>query len=319
MLGIPTARIVKTLVAHAIWLGTQGGEGRSEPLVALMRGDCQVNLVKLGNYLESHEVRPATDEEVVAVTGTAPGFVGPFTLPAGVRVIADESVRALTNFSTGAGETDTHWVDANWGADFVPTEWADIRLAQSGETCARCGAGLLKETKGIEVGNTFKLGTKYSQAMNATYTDAQGEAHPFVMGCYGIGVTRTAQAAVEALHDEHGIKWPVAIAPYHLVVIPANPQDPELMGAATDLYRACQAAGVETVLDDRAERAGVKFKDADLIGFPLRITVGKALKDGKVELKARQTGAMSEIPLSGAAEHVRRVVAGIAAPVPAAI
>ena len=146
--------------------------------------------------------------------------------------------------------------------------------------------------------------------MNATYAAADGSEHPFVMGCYGIGVTRTVQAAVEACHDENGILWPMAIAPYHLVIIPANPQDPELMTAATTLYDRMNDAGVETVLDDREDRAGVKFKDADLIGFPLRITVGKALKDGKVELKIRQTGEMSEIGLETAVDHVRVLVHG---------
>lgn len=322
MLGIPTARIVKTLVAYAVRAGDGAGDGdgeRAEPLVALVRGDCQVNLIKLANYLGCQEIRPATDEEVVAATGVKPGFVGPFSLPPGLRVVADEGVRDLTNFSTGAGEIDMHWVDANWGGGpgeggFAPGEWADIRQAEAGARCTRCEAGRLEATKGIEVGNIFKLGTKYSKAMNATYAAADGSEHPFVMGCYGIGITRTAQAAVEAFHDEHGIKWPAAIAPYDLVVIPANPQDPEIMQASEDLHRRLNAAGVETVLDDREDRAGVKFKDADLIGFPLRITVGKALKEGKVELKNRANGELQEIVLADAVDHVRGLLSRLRSP-----
>jgi prolyl-tRNA synthetase len=303
LLGIPTTRIVKTLVVM----------GR-EPVVALMRGDSQVNLIKLANHLGHPDLRAATDEEVVAATGVRPGFVGPFGLPSGLRVVADQSVRDLTAFSTGANEVDMHWVDANWGDDgFTPAEWADFRQAAAGEGCPRCTSGHLRETQGIEVGNTFKLGTQYSQAMNATFADANGAEHPFVMGCYGIGVTRTAQAAAEAFHDEHGLKWPMAIAPYQVVVIPVDPRDEALSAAATELYDGLWALGVETVLDDREERAGVKFKDADLIGFPLRITVGKGLKDGRVECKERQSGELREIALSEVVKHCKWLVSGAAA------
>ncbi len=303
MLHLPLERIVKTLVVRAIWRSKDETE-RCTDVVALVRGDTQVNLVKLRTSLGCTEIRPATELEVQAITGTAPGFVGPFSLPDGVLVVADESLRQLSNFSTGAGEIDMHWVDANWDPAFSPGLWADIRSALPGEVCGRCGEGRLNHARGIEVGNTFKLDTRYSSAMHATYDAPDGSEQPFVMGCYELGITRTAQAAVEACHDDNGIQWPVAIAPYHLVIIPANPQDTELMRAATDLYEQATRAGIETVLDDRDDRAGVKFKDADLIGFPLRITVGKGLKNGKLELKIRATGELMEIPVEAAVDHL---------------
>lgn len=309
MLGIPKERIVKTFVAFAEY----PGESRSLPLVALVRGDAQVNLAKLAHHLGCDEIRPATDEEVLALTGVKPGFVGPFTLPAGLRVVADEALRDLTNFSTGAGEIDMHWVDANWDERFTPGEWADIRQAEAGERCARCETGTLMASRGIELGKVCKLGTRLSRAMGATFAAPDGSEHPFEMGRYALGITRTAQAVVEVHHDEHGIKWPIAVAPYHLVIIPATLQDPDLRQAAEDLYGRLNAAGVEAVLDDREDRIGVKFKDADLIGFPLRITVGKALKDGKVELKIRATGELREVPLAEVVERACDLVKGAVA------
>ena len=189
-------------------------------------------------------------------------------------------------------------------------KYVDIRLVERGELCPQCGKPLFV-TKGIEVGNIFKLGTKYSKPMNAVYTDVNGKTHPYVMGCYGIGISRTAAAAVEAHHDEHGIKWPLAIAPYHAIIVPVNIQDELQMKVANALYETLQNAGVEVVLDDRDERAGVKFKDADLIGFPFRITVGKTISEGLVECKIRETGELIKLTPEDAKQQIIDAVLSI--------
>ena len=183
-------------------------------------------------------------------------------------------------------------------------------LFERGEFCPVCGKPL-QITKGIEVGNIFKLGTKYSKPMNAVYTDVNGKTHPYVMGCYGIGISRTAAAAVEAHYDEHGIKWPIAIAPYHVVIVPVNIKDELQMKVANEMYEKLQAAGVEVVLDDRDERAGVKFKDADLIGFPYRVTVGKTINEGLVEYKVRETENIEKVTPEIAIEHLIEIVKNI--------
>ena len=199
---------------------------------------------------------------------------------------------------------DVHLVGANWGKELdLPEIITDIRLVEAGDICPVCGKPL-KVTRGIEVGNIFQLGTKYSKPMNAVFLDQNGKTQPYVMGCYGIGVTRTAAAAVEAHHDDHGIIWPLAIAPYHAVVIPVNIKDEQQMRVAEDIYKTLNKHGVEAVLDDRDERAGVKFKDADLIGFPFRITVGKGIADGLVEFKQRDSEELSNITPEDAAEIV---------------
>jgi prolyl-tRNA synthetase len=183
---------------------------------------------------------------------------------------------------------DKHLVNANWNMDLpLPTEFSDIRLARIGDTCPECQNGALEMTRGIEVGNIFQLGTKYSEKMQATYTAEDGTEQPFIMGCYGIGVTRTAAAAIERFHDKNGMIWPMAIAPYKVVVVPVNVLDDTQMTLALQVYEQLQAAGVEVMLDDRDERAGVKFKDADLIGYPIRVTAGKKAADGLLEVKLR--------------------------------
>ncbi|HBN09265.1 MAG TPA: proline--tRNA ligase [Cyanobacteria bacterium UBA8530] len=295
-------RIVKTLIYQAEGFGEKMEEKKF--VAVLIRGDVPVNEVKLKNTLACYELRLATDEEISAL-GTISGFVGPIGLK--LRVLADESVREMKNFVLGPNEKDQHLVHANWGRDYEPKEWVDVRQSQVGEQCSRCG-GELKQARGIEVGNTFKLGTKYSSKMGATFTDVDGTEKPFVMGCYGIGVSRTAQAAVEACHDKNGIVWPVPIAPYHLVVVPVNVGDPVQKEAAESLYRQAQEAGIEVILDDRDERPGVKFKDADLIGFPLRITVGKTITEGNVELKERQGGEVILVPLNEAIEKAKSML-----------
>jgi prolyl-tRNA synthetase len=267
-----------------------------QTVAVVIRGDLAVNEVKLGNALNANELRLATEEEVRALAGVAPGFVGPVGLKA--RVLVDRSLEGQTNMVMANNTPDVHWVDANFGGDFTPSEWVDVRLAQVDEACPRCAGGKLKAARGIEVGNIFKLGTKYSASMNATYAAPDGTEQQFIMGCYGIGITRTAQAAVEAHHDENGIKWPVPIAPYHVVIVPVNVKDEQQMAAAEKLYAEARKAGVEAIIDDREERAGVKFKDAELIGIPFRLTAGKTLA----------TGEKRVVPLDGAMAEIRRLV-----------
>ena len=273
------------------------------PVIALIRGDKTAEETKLMNAVGGLEIRIATAAEIEELMNengfnAIAGFIGPKGLKKygeyDVRIIADKTVTEMKNFVIGINQTDKHLVGANWGADVeLPSQIEDIRLVERGELCPQCGKPL-SVTRGIEVGNIFQLGTKYSKPMNAVYLDADGKAKPYLMGCYCIGVTRTAAAAVEAHYDEFGIKWPVSIAPYHAVIVPVNIKDELQMSTAEKMYEKLKSEGVEVVIDDRDERAGVKFKDADLIGFPYRITVGKTIQDGLVECKVRETGVQSQ-------------------------
>lgn len=287
-LKIPSTIICKALVYIA----------DSKPALALIRGDQNVEEIKLQNALGANEIRIASSEEIKELMNkngfdAEPGFIGPKGLN-GVKIVGDLSIKDLKNFVIGINQTDKHLVGANWSVDVELPELNDIRLAQVAEGCPECDGHLLI-TKGIEVGNIFKLGTKYSKSMNATFTDENGQEKPFIMGCYGIGVSRTAAAAIERYHDENGIKWPIQIAPFHVIVVPVSDKDENQMKVATQIYEELQKSGIEAVLDDREERAGVKFKDADLIGFPFRITAGKTLAEGLVEFKVRETGEVLKL------------------------
>ncbi len=288
-LNIEQSTIVKTLVYVA----------DKKYVMALVRGDKSVEEIKLQNAVGANEIRIASAAEIKEIminnnkTGEA-GYISPIGIK-DIIVIADKSIVELKNFVIGCNETEKHLVGANWGvAVELPTQVEDIRLVQEGEICTQCGAPL-KVTRGIEVGNIFKLGTKYSKAMNAVYMAEDGTAKPFIMGCYGIGISRTAAAAVERHHDEFGIKLPLAIAPYHAIVVPVNCNDELQMKTAQEVYEKLKKAGIEVVLDDRDERPGVKFKDADLIGFPFRITAGKSLSEGVLEFKDRATGEITKV------------------------
>jgi prolyl-tRNA synthetase len=282
-----------------------------KPLLALIRGDQAVEEIKLMNAVGGNEIRIATDEEVkelLSASGldTIKGFIGPNGLKC--QKVADPSVQGLKNFVIGCNETDKHMVGANWGVEVqLPKLVKDIRLAQKGDQCPLC-TGQLEITRGIEVGNIFQLGTKYSSKMGALYQDENGKEMPFIMGCYGIGISRTAASAIERYHDKDGIQWPMAIAPYHVIVIPVNVKDDQQMETATRIYEELQQSGIEVVIDDRADRAGVKFKDADLIGFPLRITCGKTLADGEVELKIRKTNEMQKVKTDEIVSVVQQLV-----------
>ena len=301
-LNIPASLIVKTLVYIV----------DKKPVLALIRGDKQVEETKLLNAVGGVEIRIAVAAEIEELLNVEKGFIGP---KEGLTIVADETVKELKNFVIGINQKDKHGVGYNWGGKCnglecettglmeLPEIVTDIRLVEAGELCPQCGKPL-KVTRGIEVGNIFQLGTKYSKPMNAVYLDQNGKTQPYVMGCYGIGISRTAAAAVEAHYDEHGIKWPLAIAPYHAIVIPVSTKDEQQMKVAQDIYETLKKHGAEVVIDDRDERPGVKFKDADLIGFPYQIIVGKAIAEGNVEFKVRETEEKSTIKPEEAAEIV---------------
>lgn len=279
-----------------------------KPVMVIIRADKTVEETKLKNVLKAKEFRIASAVEIAELMqekgfNAEAGFIGPVGIQ-GVWTVADESVKDLKNFVVGCNQTDKHLVGANWGVDIPERkEFVDIRLVEKGEFCSVCGSPL-NVTRGIEVGNIFKLGTKYSKAMKAVFADVDGKEKPYLMGCYGIGISRTAAAAVERYHDENGIIWPVSIAPYHVIVVPVNIADELQMKTAQEIYAKLLEKGVEVVLDDRDERPGVKFKDADLIGFPYRITVGKTIQEGLVEFKTRMTGEMETIKPEQAVEKL---------------
>lgn len=283
-----------------------------KPIAILVRGDHEANEIKIKSFLATHlghnveELRMASDAEVFEATRAPVGFAGPIGLK--IPVYADWAINGLVNGVAGANEKDMHLVDVNHGRDFEVTAFGDLRLAREGDACGRCG-GPFDAHRGIEVGHVFYLGTKYSDALNATVQDEEGKKRALVMGCYGIGVTRMLAAIVEQNHDENGIIWPMAVAPYHVVVMPMQTQDADVMEAANTIYRDLRAAGVEVALDDRDLRPGFKFKDADLIGFPLRITVGaRGLKEGQVEFKARRDSENTMIAVAAIVDHVAGIV-----------
>ena len=304
-LNIPSTLILKALV-YII---------DKKPVIALIRADKTVEETKLLNAIGGLEIRIATSgeiEEIMKENGfdAIPGFIGPKGMK-NLTIIADNTVKDMKNFVVGINQNDVHLVGANLeDLGIENLQYADLRLVEAGELCPQCGKPL-KVTRGIEVGNIFQLGTKYSKPMNAVYLDADGKAKPYIMGCYGIGISRTAAAAVEAHHDEWGIKWPLAIAPYHVIVVPVSTKDETQMKVATKIYEDLLANGVEAVLDDRDERPGVKFKDADLIGFPYRITVGKTIAEGNVEFVTRQTGEKIAITPEEATSKVIEAVKAI--------
>ena len=266
-------------------------------ILCFVRGDHEVNEIKVINTVGVNEVEMA-EPELLAKAGTVGGYMGLVGLdPKKVIIVVDQSVMQMHNICCGANEEGYHYINVNPGRDFTPTYVADIRLMAEGDPCPHCGAPV-KKARGIEVGQVFKLFTKYSQAMHATYLDENGKEQPMVMGCYGIGVGRTMAAAVEQNNDKDGMIWPAAIAPYHVLVVPVNVKDEASNAKAEEIYQTLQKAGLEVVIDDRKERPGVKFKDADLIGYPLRVVVGpKTLTTGELEVKVRRTGEVKMLPL----------------------
>ena len=296
-LGVSEKETLKTLCYQA----------DDEFVIVLMRGDRTVNEIKLQNRLACIELAMASPEAIMQVMGSPAGFVGPVGIT-GARIIADNEVADMVNAVCGANKIDYHLVNVNPGRDFPITETADLRLAAAGERCPECGGHLLS-ARGIEVGQVFKLGTKYAKSMGATFLDDAGKEQLMVMGCYGIGVGRTMAAAIEQNHDENGIVWPVAIAPFQVVVVPVSDREEDQVRVAEEIYQGLKAARIETVIDDRKERPGVKFKDADLIGYPLRVTVGaKSLANGRVEIKVRATGEEHLVEIGQAVSFVAAMI-----------
>ena len=269
----------------------------------LVRGDREVNEVKVANAANaSADIELASHEEVLRATGAETGFAGPVRLKVDLLLV-DEEVSRMYNMVTGANETGFHLTGVNYGREFEGVV-GDFRNVEEGEVCPKCG-GKVTIARGTEVGHIFKLGTKYSEAMNAKFIDEDGKEKPFIMGCYGIGVTRTVASIIEQHHDENGIIWPLEVAPYHVSVVAVNSKDEDQMRIATEIYEELKSMGVEALLDDRKERAGVKFKDSELMGIPMRITVGKKISDGEVEFKLRTGGENETIKIEEAKDRVR--------------
>jgi prolyl-tRNA synthetase len=301
LLEVGAERLVKTLVYE-----TEEG-----PVLALIRGDRDLNEAKLAGFLGAQHLKMAGDEVVERVTGAPVGFAGPVGLPQSVRMVADESIRDASNFVVGANKADAHFTGVNWGRDVDLSEWTDLLLVTGGDGCPRCD-GTLELHRGIEVGHIFKLGTKYSEAMHCTYLDDQGASHPMTMGCYGLGIGRTVAAAIEQNHDENGIIWPLPLAPFEVLVMGLSTKDEQVVEEADRLYGRLAEQGIETLYDDRNERPGVKFKDADLIGIPVRLVIGaKSLAEGQVELSLRRDGEKILVPVENAIEKVRELLASI--------
>jgi prolyl-tRNA synthetase len=286
LLGVEPEAVVKTLIFSA--------EGTA--VAVLIRGNQEVNEAKVRNYLGCESLELGDEELIRKVTGSPRGFAGAVGIRA--RIIADYSLIGITDCVMGANREDYHLRHVKPGRDFPIAEHADLRMIRESDPCPRCGGGV-RFARGIEVGHVFKLGTKYSKAMKAVFLDQSGKEKIMVMGCYGIGIGRTVAAAIEQNHDGDGIVWPLPLAPYAVIITPVNVNEKTLSDAAEELYRILTENGVEVIVDDRDERAGVKFKDADLIGIPYRVTVGpKRLAEGKMEIKNRRSGEISILPVS---------------------
>lgn len=298
-LHAPVAQSVKAVVYNVDGL----------VVLAMVRGDHEVNETKIQHIYNAINVDMASDEDLKKVGLTA-GYISPIGLKRtkDFDILVDPTVMEMQDACCGANEKDKHYIHVNPARDFTDVRVETIRQIQEGDVCPHCG-GKIVRCRGIEVGQVFKLGTKYSEALHATFLDNQGESHPFVMGCYGIGVTRTVAASIEQNHDDDGIIWPVAIAPYEAVIVPANNKSEEVMAAARKLYEDMEDSRDEVVLDDRNERAGIKFKDADLIGYPVRVTIGKKWQQsGCVEIKIRRSGEVVEVPLEEAKAKVQKIL-----------
>ena len=268
-----------------------------EPVLVCIRGDLDINEAKLQTLLSANSVELADDNTVLKITGASTGFAGPAGLKKKVKILADYSVTERENMVSGANEDDYHIINVNYGKDYEADQICDIAFAAAGNICPHCN-GTLEEHRGIEVGQVFYLGTKYSSAMKCTYLDKDGKDQLAVMGCYGIGVGRTVAAAIEQHHDEDGIIRPAALAPYEAIVLPLQMNKDDVIRTGEELYGQLKIAGVDAVLDDRDERAGFKFKDADLIGYPVQIIIGaRSLENGEVEIKIRKTGEKKNMPV----------------------
>ena len=298
-LGVPETGIVKTLLYRT----------RDRNVAVLVPGDREVNGIKLVRVFDDPDIRFLEPFEIEGVTDGPVGFSGPVGLPEDVEIVADTLIKDFKGMVVGANRVDTHLKGVVAGRDFEIGRFDDLVFARGGDLCPECGEGLTS-SRGIEVGHIFKLGTKYSSAMNATFLDDKGKNHPFIMGCYGFGVSRMVAAAIEQNFDKDGIVWPMSIAPFQVLLLPLNTGDEAVMNAAFKLEEELTVAGLEVLMDDRDLSPGVKFKDADLTGIPLRITLGRKIKDGVVELFHRKTGQVDDLAVDVVAGKVIKI-AGI--------
>lgn len=298
--GAAADRQIKTMVYFA----------DDEPVLALLRGDHALQEQKLADALGAVAVRPATADEIPGILGADAGSLGAVGV-GGVTIVADEALRDRTNMTTGANVNDKHFRGVDLARDIRVTTWASIREVVAGERCVSCDSGVLDVFKAIECGHIFKLGTRYSEAMGATVLDKDGKSRPLVMGSYGFGLERNLAAIVEVHHDDNGIMWPVSVAPWHVVVTVVKATDEASQQAVESIVRAIEALGWDVMVDDRDERLGVKFADAELVGFPCRVTVGpRGLAVGTVEVVDRRTGMRSDVPLGGVVSHVDQLLKG---------
>lgn len=296
-LKVEPDRLIKTMIIE-----TDG-----KPIAALVRGNHELSLTKLKRAIGADIVQLGSERTIEDVTRGPIGFSGPVGIR--VKTIADRSLKNIRNAVTGANKRDYHLINVNPGRDFHIDQFADIRVASDGDLCPRCKNGILCSSRGIEVGHVFKLGTKYSEAMGATFVDQNGKERFFIMGCYGIGIGRTVAAAIEQNHDENGIVFPISLAPYEVVVLPLNMKDERVKDVAEYIYKKLVSLGVETLIDDREESAGVKFKDADLIGIPVHVIIGqKTLKEGAIEIKLRKGGASKKVKVEEAEREIETIL-----------
>jgi len=302
-LGIKTSQTVKAIM----YMDTVS----LKVYMVLQRGDYEINEVKLKNLLNETDLVMLSDADLEK-HNLKKGYMGPFDLELGeIILVADETVTKMVNHTAGGNRIDTHYINVNYGRDYEAHIVGDVRNVVVGESCPRCSEGKLESARGIESGHVFKLGDKYSKSMGATFLDENGKSNVMTMGCYGIGVSRTMAAAIEQNNDENGIIWPVAIAPYIVDVIPANMKNADQVALAEKIYNELCEAGIDTLIDDRNERPGFKFKDADLIGFPFKIVSGKLASEGKVEVKVRRTGETIEVEASEVLEVIKDLMTKI--------
>lgn len=295
-LNVSKEKIIKTLIY----------ETEKEFLALLIRGDRAVNETKLKNYLNVQFLNLASEEKIKKITGGPMGFSGPINLK-DIRILADYSIKDLKNSVCGANEEDFHYINVNYERDFFINEWGDFRVVQRGDLCIRCKAPL-EEYRGIEVGHIFKLGTKYSEPMKCLYIDENGQKKPAIMGCYGLGIGRTLASAIEQSHDEKGIIWQLPLAPFSFTLLSLNPEDSKVKEFSERIYRDLKEKGEDVLFDDREERAGAKFKDAELIGIPYQIIVGsKKIKENKLEIGVRKSGEKIEAEVSNYYEKLKNI------------
>lgn len=298
-LDVTNDRLIKTLIVHT----------DKEPVAALVKGDAELSLAKLKKTIGAEFIELASPETIREFTGGPLGFSGPVGMKRKIRIIADKSLRNVRNMVTGANKEDKHIKGVNPGRDFEADIYADIRVAKDGDKCPVSKNGTLKSTRGIEVGHVFKLGTKYSEAMNATFSDENGKEKPFIMGCYGIGIGRTVAAAIEQGNDEVGIKIPPSIAPFEVCIVPTNLKNKKVKSVSEKIYESLKKNGFDVLIDDRNESAGVKFKDADLIGVPQQVIVGpRTLENEEVELKNRMTGESQRVKIDEVVGEVNKLL-----------